>query len=80
MYTPGVFLGVSRQIACETTVQVDANKKAGTGLTTFEDMYEEHYAGNTIDMLEFAMWWEGVNCRTPDGAPTADVRAHKHSV
>jgi len=43
-------------------------------------MYEEHYAGNTIDMLEFAMWWEGVNCRTPAGAPTADVRAHKHSV
>eukprot|EP01051_Picozoa_sp_SAG22_P002179 SAG22_NODE_96_length_20771_cov_33.186018_3_plen_118_part_00 len=41
---------------------VAANKKQaeGTALTSFAQLYDQYYAGNTIDMLEFAMWWEGV--------------------
>jgi hypothetical protein len=51
---------------------VDAAKKTGIGLTSFEDLYENHYASNTVDMFEFAMWWEGVECRTKQGEPLPD--------
>ena len=54
------------------SIGVAANKAAGTGLTSFEDLYEHNYAGNRIDMLELAMWWEGVNCRSPTGEPLPD--------
>ena len=35
-------------------------------------MYENYFAGSTVDMLEFAMWWEGVDCRTKQGEPQPD--------
>ena len=39
---------------------VAASKQTGHGLTSFEDLYEVFYSANTVDMLEFAMWWTGV--------------------
>ena len=38
---------------------VAASKKSGQGLTSFENLYEEYYSRNTVDMIEFAMWWSG---------------------
>ena len=38
---------------------VAASKRSGQGLTSFENLYEEYYAGNTVDMIEVAMWWSG---------------------
>ena len=31
-----------------------------------------HVSHNTVDMIEFAMWWEGVECRTKQGDPLPD--------
>lgn len=40
---------------------VAANRKSGRGFSNFTQLFETFYAGNTFDMLEVAMWWDGVS-------------------
>jgi hypothetical protein len=51
---------------------VATNKKAGTGFASFETLYEHYYAGNTIDMMEMAMWWTSCEKNGTYGAFGAD--------
>jgi hypothetical protein len=51
---------------------VAANKKSGTGFASFETLYEYYYAQNTVDMIEFAMWWTTCEDEHTYGAFGAD--------
>lgn len=45
---------------CLAEAAVENNRRTGHGFSNFTQLYDEFYAGNTLDTIEFAMWWEGV--------------------
>lgn len=56
------------------SAEIAANRKSGRGFTNFTQLYETFFSSNAVDMIEIAMWWEGVagNLSTNYGAFGAD--------